>query len=85
MISNAFFWSIGGAHVLLIGANAATVITVTRVTCKSERDPGLSIFESDKVLFLGKVHKAQGTQVPRNLVLATLTSILAYLPSFGAA
>ena len=84
MISSALFQSIDSSHILLIGANADAIIIVTRVTREPERDPGLSIYEGDDILFLGEIHTTQNTQVSRNLVLATLTSTLAYLPSFGA-
>ena len=84
MISSALFWSRDSSHILLIGANAGAIIIVTGVTRKPERDPGLSIFESDDILFFSEIHTTQDPQVPRNLVLATLTSKLAYLASFGA-
>ena len=84
MISSAFLQSIDGSHILLIGSTAGAIVIVTRITRKPERDPGLSIIESNDVPFLGKIHTTQDIQVPRNLVLATLTSELAYLPSFGA-
>ena len=74
----------GGSHIFLIGANDGAIIVVTGVTCKPERDPGLSILESDGVLLLRKIHTTQGIEAPKNLVFATLTSKLAYLASFGA-
>ena len=74
----------GGSRIFLIGANDGAIIVVTGVTRKPERDPGLSILESNGVLVLGKIHTTQGIEVPRNLVLATLTSKLASLASFGA-
>jgi hypothetical protein len=54
--------------VLLIGAIAAAAITVSWVTCKPERDLGLSVLESNEVPLLGKIQTAQGTDVPGGLV-----------------
>lgn len=84
MIRSALRRSIDSSHILLVGAKAGAIIIVTRVTRKPERYPGLSIFESDDILSLGEIHTTQDPQVPRNLVLATLTSKLAYLASLGA-
>jgi len=74
----------GGSHIFLIGANACAIIVVAGVTREPKGDPGLSILESNAVLVLGKIYTTQGIEVPRNLVLATLTSKLAYLTSFSA-